>query len=202
MLKLLGSTTSPYVRKVRLVLGVKHRPYEFIQDALLGDTPTILQFNPLGRIPALLSDDGQVWYDSPVIAEYLDYAYPENPIFPKEWPNRMIVKRWEALADGILDSAVGVLLEKRRPATEQSASYISRHQTKVANGLEMLANDLSARIWCFGHELTLADLAVGTCLLWLEFRQPEIEWRTQYPVLDQYTRKLMQLHVFQTTAPV
>lgn len=202
MLKLLGSPASPYVRKVRLVLGVKHRPYEFVSDALLGDSPVIGQYNPLGKIPALVSADGQVWYDSPVIVEYLDYAYPENPIFPKAWSDRMVVKRWEALADGILDSAVGVLLEKRRPVTEQSPSYISRHQAKVAQGLEAIANDLEDRVWCFGQGLTLADLAVGTCLLWLEFRHPEIKWRAQYPVLDQYTKGLMQLTVFQATIPV
>ena len=199
MLKLLGSPTSPYVRKVRLVLGVKSQPYEFVPDALLGDVPAITQFNPLGKIPVLISMNGQVWYDSSVIVEYLDYAYPENPMFPKEWPNRMLVRRWEALADGILDSAVGVLLEKRRPNAEQSELFISRHQAKVARGLETLAHDLNGRDWCFGSELTLADVAVGTCLLWIEFRHPDIQWRVQYPVLDQYTQRLMRIPAFQAT---
>jgi len=201
MMKLIGTATSPYTRKVRVVLAEKRMECEFIVDAPNTDNSTVIQYNPLGKIPVLVLDDESTLFDSRVIAEYLDNASPGNRLIPEEKRPRIQVRRWEALADGCTDAAVAVVLEKRRPAEQQSPEWISRQQGKVDRALQMMADDLAAKTWCTGDFFTLADIAVGCCLSWLELRWPDLQWRRNHPNLSRLADKLAQRQSFRDTVP-
>ena len=191
-MKLIGSLTSPFVRKVRLVLAEKKIDCEFVIDSpWTGDT-AVPEHNPLGKIPVLLLDDGLTLYDSRVIVEYLDGTAPNNRLIPPSGRERVLVKRWEALADGVCDAAAAAFLEAKRPDGQRSSDWIDRQQTKIVAGVAAMATDLGDQGWCFGPTLTLADLALGSALGYLVFRFPEIGWKAEYPNLDALYCKLME----------
>jgi glutathione S-transferase len=202
MMKLIGTVTSPYTRKVRVVLAEKRMECEFIVDAPNTDNSTVIQYNPLGKIPVLVLDDNSTLFDSRVIAEYLDNASPGNRLIPEEKRPRIQVRRWEALADGCTDAAIALLMEKRRPVEQQSPEWVSRQQGKVDRALQMMADDLAAKTWCTGDFFTLADIAVGCSLFWMELRLPDLPWRRNHPNLARLADKLAQRQSFKDTAPV
>lgn len=177
-MKLLGSNTSPYVRKVRLLLLEKNIPHDYVVDPPREPGSLAARVNPLARIPALILDDETCVFDSPVIAEYAD-TLNDNPILiPRnDAKARMRVRRWEALADGIMDSAVVVRTESIRPADKQDAEIIHRHNNAIAHALTYAAEQLGTQAWCEGSALTLADLALVSALVYLDLRQPERNWR-------------------------
>ncbi len=183
-MKLLGSATSPYARKVRLVLLEKNIPHEYVVDPPREPGSLVPRVNPLGRIPALILDDETCVFDSPVIAEYADTLNDAPILIPRaDAQARMRVKRWEALADGIIDSAVVVRTEHVRPAEKQDADNIRRHNEAISRALAYAANLLGHREWCEGTSITLADLALVSALLYLDLRQPERNWRAAHPDL-------------------
>ncbi len=200
MMKLIGTATSPYTRKVRVVLAEKRMECEFIVDSPNTGNSTVSTFNPLGKIPVLVLDDENTIFDSRVIVEYLDNASPGNRLIPEEKRPRIQVRRWEALADGCTDAAVAIVMEKRRPSAQQSAEWIARQQGKVDRALQMMADDLAAKAWCTGDFFTLADIAVGTCLGWLELRLPDLPWRRNHPNLARLAEKLALRQSFRDTA--
>ena len=183
-MKLLGTDTSPYVRKVRLVLLEKNIPHTYLVDPPREPGSQVARVNPLGRIPALILDDETCVFDSPVIAEYLD-ALNDTPILiPRDdMLARMHVRRWEALADGIMDSAVAVRNERIRPEEKQEPNNITLHNNSVTRALAYAAELLGEREWCEGATLTLADLALASALIYLDLRQPERDWRSAHPNL-------------------
>ena len=200
-MKLIGSLTSPYVRKVRVVMAEKRIECELEIQSPWAESHSIADVNPLGKIPVLVLDDGTALYDSRVIVDYLDSLTPVSRLIPETNRQRILVKRWEALADGICDAAATLYLERKRPARQQSADWIKRQQVKVVNGLKAIAEDLGERRWCYGESYGLADVAVGCCLGYLAFRFPELEWRDQYPNLARHADKLAKRASFQNTAP-
>ncbi len=175
---LLGTNTSPYVRKVRLVLLEKNIPPTYLVDPPRESGSRVARVNPLGRVPALILDDDTCVYDSPVIAEYVD-ALNDTPILiPRNSVvGRMRIKRWEALADGILDSAIVVRNESLRPVEKQDPDTITRHNEAITRALAHAADQLGQHEWCDGVHLTLADLALVSTLIYLDLRQPERDWR-------------------------
>jgi glutathione S-transferase len=201
MMKLIGTTTSPYTRKVRVVLAEKRMECEFIIDAPNTGGSAVAQYNPLGKIPVLVLDDESTLFDSRVIVEYLDNASPGNRLIPEEKRPRIQVRRWEALADGCTDAAIAVVTEKRRPAEQQSPEWITRQQAKVDRALQMMADELAAKNWCTGDFFTLADIAVGCCLAWMELRLPDLPWRRNHPNLARLADKLLQRPSFKDTVP-
>ena len=183
-MKLLGTDTSPYVRKVRLVLLEKNIPHEYAIDPPREPGSQVARVNPLGRIPALILDDDTCVFDSPVIAEYADMLNDTPILIPRDNAlARMRVKRWEALADGIMDSAVAVRTENIRPVEKQDADNIRRHNDAISRALAYAADLLGQREWCEGASLTLADLALISALVYLDLRQAERGWRDAYPHL-------------------
>lgn len=177
-MKLLGTDTSPYTRKVRLVLLEKNIPHEYLVDAPREPGSLAARANPLGRIPALILDDETCVFDSPVCAEYADTLNNTIILIPRaDALARMRVKRWEALADGIMDSAVVVRTERIRPEEKQEAGNINRHNDAITRALAFAAGQLGQREWCEGDAITLADLALVSALIYLELRQPERDWR-------------------------
>lgn len=201
-MKLIGSLASPYVRKVRVVFAEKKLDYGFVLENVWDADTTIAESNPLGKVPALLMDDGSVLFDSRVIVEYLDTLTPVCKLIPPGGRERSSVKCWEALADGILDAAVTVRLEKiQRPESQQSEAWIARQMNKVQAGLQQLSADLGEKPFCTGNQYTLADVAVGCTLGWLSFRFPEIQWREDYHNLQRLFDKLSERPSFKDTLP-
>ena len=183
-MKLLGTYASPYTRKVRLVLLEKRIPHEYLVDAPREPGSQVARVNPLGRIPALILDDETCVFDSPVIAEYADTLNDTPILIPRDDAlARMRVKRWEGLADGIMDSAVMVRLERIRPDEKQDPANIVRHNDAVSRALVYATELLGDREFCEGTALTLADLALASALVYLDLRQPERDWRAAHPNL-------------------
>ena len=203
-MKLIGSTTSPYVRKVRIVLAEKKLDYQFVQDNVWGDDTTVTASNPLGKVPCLLMEGAEAVFDSRVIVEYLDTLSPVGKLIPSTGRERAEVKTWEALADGLLDAAILVRLENTfegRKPSERSQAWIDRQMDKVHASLKAMAQGLGDKPFCSGIHLSLSDIAVGCALGWLEFRFPEIGWRAEYPNLAKLMDKLAQRASFADTKP-
>jgi glutathione S-transferase len=190
-MKLLGTNTSPYVRKVRLVLLEKNIAHGYLIDAPREPGSQVARANPLGRIPALILDDDTCVFDSPVIAEYADTLNDTPILIPRgDALARMRVKRWEALADGIMDSAVVVRTERIRPEAKQEPDTIARHNDAIGRALAYAAELLGEREWCEGTAITLADLALTSALIYLDLRQPERDWRAAHPNLAAWFARL------------
>jgi len=201
-MKLLGSVPSPYTRKVRIVLAEKKIDCDFeIVDVNPPENP-VNAHNPLGKIPAMLLDDGSALFDSRVIVEFLDNVSPFSRLIPDENRDRVAVRRWEALADGSLDAGLLIRYESLRPKKEQSQAWAHKQTGKLKRGLAAIAAELGDKPWCHGDRYTLADIAVGCCLGWVEFRKPGgLEWRGEYANLARFFDKLMERPAFADTAP-
>ena len=201
-MKLIGSLASPYVRKVRVVLAEKKLDYDYELENVWAPDTKINASNPLGKVPCLVMEDGSPMYDSRVIAEYLDTLTPVCKLLPPNGRDRANVKVWEALADGVLDAAVLVRLEKTmRPPEQQSEAWIGRQMAKVSAGLAVMSQELGESPFCMGTHYTLADVAVGCALGWLAFRFPDIDWRGDYPNLARLYDKLSERQSFRDTVP-
>jgi glutathione S-transferase len=201
-MKLIGSSASPYVRKVRVVMAEKKLDYSFELENVWSAETVIHLSNPLGKVPCLVMEDGSSMYDSRVIAEYLDTLTPVCKLLPPNGRDRADVKVWEALSDGVLDAAILVRLEKTlRPAEQQSPAWIERQMGKVHAGLAVMSANLGESPFCKGNHYTLADVAVGCTLGWLQFRFPEIDWRSDYANLARLFDKLSERASFRETVP-
>jgi glutathione S-transferase len=201
-MKLIGSVTSPYVRKVRVVMAEKKLDFSLELENVWVPETTIQEVNPLGKIPCLVMEDGSTLYDSRVIAEYLDTISPVCKLLPPNGRDRTEVKVWEALADGVLDAAILVFLERReRPPEQQSQKWIDRQMGKVHAGLREMSVKLGDSSYCMGIHYSLADVAVGCALGWLAFRFPDIDWRGDYPNLARLFDKLSERPSFRDTVP-
>lgn len=201
-MKLIGSLTSPYVRKVRIVALEKRIELEFSVDIPWNPDSKVPDSNPLGKVPVLILDDGSTLFDSRVIVEYLDTVTPVSRLIPEGNRQRIAVKRWEALADGVTDAAALIYLERTKRAPEQqSAEWITRQEQKVMRGLAAMAEDLSEKKWCTGDLMNLSDVAVACTLGFLDFRFPEIAWREAHPNLAKLNDRLNESPTFKDTAP-
>ena len=200
-MKLIASTTSPYARKVRIVLVEKKIECDLVEESPWTPESTVPGYNPLGKVPVLVLDDGNALFDSRVIVEYLDTVSPVSRLIPEPSRQRIAVKRWEALADGICDSAVAIVLESRRPARQQDKELLARQRGKIDLGLKELARELEDRAWCNGEAYSLADIATGCALGYLDLRHPSVDWRGTYPNLVKLADKLAKRPSFAETAP-
>ena len=201
-IRLLGSLTSPYVRKVRIVMAEKRIDYQLeLEDVWKPDT-RILDANPLGKVPCLIMEDGGAVFDSRVIVEYLDGMTPVAKLIPPSGRERAEVRTWEALADGVLDASILVRLEQtQRPPEQQSGAWIDRQMGKVHSGVAAMSRGLADKPWCNGHAYTLADIAVGCALGYLDFRFSAFDWRARHPNLAKLAEKLAVRPSFVDTQP-
>ena len=202
MMKLIGSDGSPYVRKVRVVLAEKKIDYEFVREDVWSAASAIGQSNPLGKVPTLVTDDGAAVFDSRVIVEYLDTVTPIHRLIPPSGRSRVEVRCWEALADGLLDALIMVRIEhSQRTEVQRSQAWIDRQLGKVDAALASMSNGLADRAFCCDGRYTLADIAVGCALGYLDFRFAQIDWRVRHPNLAALSEKLSTRHAFVDTAP-
>jgi glutathione S-transferase len=200
-MKLLASPTSPYVRKVRIVMIEKKLDYQS-ENANVWEADTRIQeHNPLGKVPCLVTDDGSALFDSRVIVEYLDTLSPVGSLIPKGGRERAAVKCWEALADGTLDAAVTIVKELQRPATQQSPEWIERQYGKIDAALSAMETGLGDQSFCMGVSYTLADISVGCVLGYMDLRFSHIDWRGTHPNLARLDKKLTARQSFTDTAP-
>ena len=200
-MKLIGSHASPFARKVRIVLAEKKIDYEFQIDNPWKPDAVTPRFNPLGKVPVLVRDDGTALFDSRVIVSFLDNASPLGRLLPAENRERVEVRRWEALADGVLDAGIAARVENQREAKLRSAAWIERQMGKVRAGLAAMDSDLGEKPWCAGNGCTLADIAVGVCLGWLDFRYPKMDWKKDHANLARAFAKLSERQSFIDTVP-
>jgi glutathione S-transferase len=201
-MKLIYSPTSPYVRKVRIVFSEKKVDVDLEANSVWAADTNMGTYNPLGKVPCLILDDGEAIHDSRVICEYADSLSPVGRLIPADHRARATVKTWEALADGLLDASILARLEKTwRPAQEQSQAWYDRQMGKVHAALHQMSEQLGENTWCHGTQMTLADIAVGCAVGYLLFRFPEIKWQTEYPNLDRLYQKLLQRASFIETEP-
>jgi len=202
-MKLIGSLTSPYVRKVRVVMAEKKLDFQFVLEDVWGND-AILKSNPLGKVPCLVMEGGEAVFDSRVIVEYLDTLSPVGKLIPPSGRERTEVRTWEALADGVLDASILARLEATwtgRTDEQRSQAWIDRQMQRVHASLKAMSQGLGDKPWCAGIHFTLADVAVGCALGYLDFRFPEIDWRTNYPNLLKLGDKVALRQSFIDTAP-
>jgi glutathione S-transferase len=201
-MKLLFGPISPYTRKVRVVLAEKKIECELeVADVNPVDNP-VNPHNPLGKVPTLILDDGTAIYDSRVIVEFLDGKSPISRLIPEDLRDRIAVRRWEALADGVLDAGLLVRYESVRDKKEQSKAWTDKQLARMHRAMAQIASDLGDRSWCHGERYSLADIALGCCLGWLDFRKPGgVDWFAQYGGLAKQYAKLMERPAFADTVP-
>jgi glutathione S-transferase len=201
-MKLIGSLTSPYVRKVRVVMAEKKLDYEFLLEDVWADDTEIQTHNPLGKVPCLIMDDSGSLFDSRVIVEYLDTLSPVGRLIPQQGRDRAATKCWEAIADGVLDAAVAINIEvNRRPAELRSQQWIDRQHKKIAVALDSMNKSLDDQPFCMGVNFSLADVAVGCALGYLDLRFSDLDWRSQYGNLQRLDEKLQARPSFVATLP-
>ncbi len=203
-MKLIGSLSSPYVRKVRIVMAEKKLDYEFVAEDVWSADTRIGASNPLGKVPCLVMEGGEALFDSRVIVEYLDALSPVGKLIPNTGRARAEVKTWEALADGVLDALILARLEATwagRTDGQRSQAWIDRQMAKVDASLAAMSSGLAERAFCSDIHLTLSDIAVGCALGYLDFRFAHIDWRTRHPNLAKLYEKLAQRASFADTLP-
>jgi glutathione S-transferase len=147
-------------------------------------------------------EDGAALFDSRVIVEYIDTLTPVGKLLPASGRERVEVKCWEALADGVTDAAILIRLERSlRLPEHQNAAWVARQMGKVTAGIKAMSHGLGDKVYCAGTAYTMADVAVGCTLGWLSFRFPELTWRDDYPNLARLLDKLAERPSFKETVP-
>jgi glutathione S-transferase len=202
-MKLIGSLTSPYVRKVRIVMAEKKLDYQLELEDVWG-SDRISQSNPLGKVPCLVMEGGEAMFDSRVIVEYMDTLSPVSRLIPERGRERAEVRTWEALADGVVDAAIAVRLEQTyagRTDAQRSTAWIDRNMGRIHAGLAAMGKGLGDKPYCAGIHLTLADIAVGCALSYIDFRFSQIDWRASHANLAKLSDKLALRASFIDTAP-
>ena len=198
-MKLIGSVTSPYVRKVRIVMAEKKLDYQFVIEDVMSEQTTIHESNPLGKVPCLIMEGHEAVFDSRVIVEYLDTLSPVGKLIPPAGRERAEVKTWEALADGLMDAAYLARMEQAwagRQDSERSQAWIDRQLNKIQHALRAMSQGLGDKAFCSGIHLSLSDIAVGCALGYLDLRFASIDWRGAHPNLHRLHDKLSQRQSF------
>ncbi len=200
-MKLIGSLTSPFVRKIRIALIEKNIPFDLIIDLPMDPHTRVPEFNPLGKVPILVGDDESIWYESDLIIEYLETLYTDLPLMPGDRRAALPVRKSLMLADGTTDAGVLIFLEKRRSADKQDPAWVDWQRGKVERGLAALEDAMLDKTFMHGDAFGVADIAVGCLLQWLEFRLPEVEWLKNRPSLTALYARLSTRASFQCTVP-
>ena len=203
-LKLIGSLSSPYVRKVRIVLLEKKLEHRLELDDVWSSDTRVAEANPLGKVPCLVMEGGEALFDSRVIVEYVDTLSPLARLIPDKGRERAEVRTWEALADGMLDASVLVRLEQTwsgRSDSQRSPAWVERQMGKVGAAIIAMAQGLGDKPFAAGIHFSLADIAVGCALGYLDFRFPQLDWRRPHPNLARLANKLAQRQSFIDTLP-
>lgn len=200
-MKLFASLTSPFARKIRVILVEKSLPFKFIAESPWETSTRLPELNPLGQVPALVTPQGEVFFDSPVIAGYLETLEAKPSLLPEGGIERVRVRQNEALADGITEAAACTFLENRRPEGQRSADYLARQEGKIRRGLAELERRIAGRQWLNGDSLQLGDIAAGVALGYLDLRFAHLDWRGAHPELEAFSRRVFARPGFIASMP-
>lgn len=199
-MKLIGSYTSPYVRKISVILLEKGIAFEFVNDSPWEEATQVPDHNPLGKVPTLVTDDGDIWFDSPVIVSYLELLDIAPAMVPREPGQALWERQVEALADGILDAAVLLVRERQRPAQQQSEPFLLRQRQKIVRSLDWLEQQINdQKIEC--EPPRLGAVALGCAIGYLNFRRLAPGWCAERPLLVRLAGKLFERESFARTEP-
>lgn len=199
-MKLIGSYTSPFVRKISILLLEKGITFEFVNEQPYQPETGVAQYNPLGKVPALVTDDGETWFDSPIIAEYIELLGIAPAMVPREPKAALAMKQIEALADGIMDAALVSVREQARPAAQQSEAELVRQREKISRSLDMceqLLQDGKLKT----DALNLATIAIACAIGYLNFRRVSPGWCVDRPLLVKLAETLFSRESFARTEP-
>lgn len=199
-MKLIGSYTSPFVRKISILLLEKGISFEFVNELPYNLENGVAQYNPLGKVPALMTDDGECWFDSPIIAEYIELLNVEPQMLPSDPLARLNVRQLEALADGIMDAGLVAVRELARPPAQQSEAECLRQREKISRSLDALETHLKEGTFST-DTLNLATIAIACAISYLNFRRIAPGWCVDRPHLVKLVETLFQRESFARTEP-
>ncbi len=201
-MKILGSPGSPFVRKVRIFAAEKNLNVDFVLDRPSHPGSRVAESNPLGKVPVLVLDDGEAIYDSVVIVDYLEGIKPDPQLLPADFRGRIAVRRWEALADGIAEAVINISHD-RGPMkdAEKQAAWIPGQETKIERALALIEKSIAGREWLHGERFSLADIAAGYAVGYVDHSLPKFDRRKRFPDLTQYIDRLMARQSFRNSAP-
>jgi glutathione S-transferase len=200
-MKLVASLTSPYARKIRVMLAEKRLPFELVVDSPWEPTSTVPEINPLGKVPVFVTDEGETFFDSPVIAGWIENLSAAPRLLPADPVESVRVRQLEALADGITDAAVIIVREGRRPEAQRSEEVVARQLQAIERGLDRLEQLATGRSWLHGDAISLGDVAAGAMLGFLDLRLPQIGWRSTRPALAALAERLFARPSFADSVP-
>lgn len=199
-MKLVGSYTSPFVRKISILLLEKGIAFDFVNEQPYNAENGVAQYNPLGKVPALVTDDGECWYDSPIIAQYIELLGVAPQMVPSDPQQALRIRQLEALADGIMDAGLASVREQARPAAQQSEEEVLRQREKISRSLDALEGYLSDGT-LKADELNLATIAIACAIGYLNFRRIAPGWCVDRPQLVKLAETLFLRESFARTEP-
>lgn len=201
MYRLYSATPSPFARKVRIQLLEKEIPFELVTEVPWNADAEVPSVNPLGKVPALVLESGEAIFDSRYINEWIEAKHPAPPLIPEGLDDRLAVKRYEVLGDGVCDALVLMFFEKSRAPEKFSQEWFDRQLRKVDAGLAELSRLVGEGEWAWGDRFTQADVSTGAALKYLSVRWPDFPWRARHPNLAALSDRLEARPSFAATAP-
>ncbi|WKA26527.1 glutathione S-transferase N-terminal domain-containing protein [Bradyrhizobium roseum] len=202
MYRLISATPSPYARKVRIQLAEKGIPFELITEVPWNSDTQTPRHNPLEKLPVLICEDGTSVFESRYINEWIEMKHPAPALVPGDVDGILAVKRFEIIVDGMCDAMVLMFFEKAREPGKRSAEWTARQKRKLDGGLRELSRVISDNEFAHGGVFSMADIASGTVLKYIDVRWPENPWRAEYPNLAAYSDRLERRPSFASTVPV
>jgi len=184
-MKLYGSLTSPYVRKVRMVLMEKKIPHEMSVEGPADAAGNVARLNPLRAIPVLERDDGDVYFDSIAICEYLDSLNDSPRLYPSDGEPRWQALRWHALGQGMMEATVARFVELRKPADKQDVAIADKHEARIAAALAYANERVPSRGFIQGASIGISDIVMTAALGYIDLRYAH-DWRGMYPKLAKW----------------
>jgi glutathione S-transferase len=201
MFKLISATPSPYARKVRIALAEKNLPFELVTEVPWDSTTSLPKFNPLEKLPVLITEDGETVYESHYILEWLEAKHPAPALVPEDVDGRLAARRLEVLCDGVCDAVVLTFFERQRGDGRASPEWLARQRRKIDGGVAEIARIVGDREWAVGDRFGLGDIAAGTVVGYMAVRFPEHPWRELHPNLAAMSDRLENRPSFADTRP-
>ena len=199
---MLSATPSPYARKVRIALAEKGIAFELLTEVPWDNATQTPKYNPLEKLPVLITQDGNSIYESRYILEWLEVRHPAPPMLPDDSEGKLAARHLEVLADGVCDAFVLMFWEMHRRPEHQSQEWIARQRRKVDGGLREIARLIGSREFAVGNRFGLGDIAAATVVGYLAVRFPQLDWRGPYPRLAAYSDRMEQRLSLQSSRPV
>ena len=201
MLKLLSATPSPFARKVRVVLLEKNIPFELKTINPWNINADIERFNPLGKIPVLITANNETIYDSKFIIEWIEHNYPDPAVFPTDAKTKFKAQQIQVIADGICEAVILLFFENIRPDPQQSKPWSERQIKKISNGLQALEQQISNDEFCVDNTFGIADISVVSALDYLSLRFKTYEWRNKFTRISKFVARQSARQSFIETMP-